>query len=241
MTDIWENYADFKSNSILSARYYAFIAACFEAGIKTVAGSTTFENALDIACGAGDNTLLVADYAKNVTGIDLSVEQIKKAKSNPALEKIQFEQADFLSYLPDREYDLITAAWFHNFIHHEADHKKVAKKIASALADDGAVVFLFPSDSFTNVKSTDYFRRLNWQQAWYENQADSVRGLFSFQGSPWDIMTCWQPLFLFEQYHPFFELHFLDTKKLCVEGGFVDESYLNPTFEVMYGRKRKEL
>jgi hypothetical protein len=52
-------------------------------------------------------------------------------------------------------------------------------------------------------------------------------------------MTCWQPLFLFKQYHPFFELHFLDTKKICVERGFLDSAYLNPTFEVMYGRKRK--
>lgn len=241
MNDIWKNYADFKSNSDLSARYYAFIASCFKEGIKSAADSKAFENALDIACGAGDNTLLIADYAKTVTGIDLSAEQIKKAKSNPALEKIQFQQADFLTHIPDRQYELITAAWFHNFIHNEADHQKAAEKIASTLVENGAVVFLFPSDSFTSIKSKEYFRRLNWQQAWYENQADLVRGVFSFQGSPWEVMTCWQPLFLFERYHPYFELHFLDTKKLCVEMGFVDESYLNPTFEVMYGRKRKGL
>jgi len=239
MSDTWENYAEFKANNDLSARYYAFIAACFKEGIKAVVGSKPFERALDIACGAGDNTLLVADYANNVTGMDSSPEQIRKAKSNPALKNIHFQEADFLTYVPESRYELITAIWFHNYIHNETDQQKVAEKIASALVDDGAVVFLFPSDSFTRTKAKEYFARLNWQQAWYEHQADLVRGVFSFQGSAWDTMTCWQPLFLFETYHPYFELHFLDTKKLCVEMGFLDKSYLNPTFEVMYGRKRK--
>lgn|GEM_PF-3881762 len=241
MNGTWENYAKFKTNNSLSARYYAFVTACFKAGIKAVAGTGYFENALDIACGTGDNTLLVADHARAVTGIDLSHEQIKKAQSNPALNHIRFEEADFLSYLPDGKYGLITAAWFHNYIHNGTDQRKVAEKIATALTENGAVVFLFPSDSFTRTKTKDYFARLNWQQAWYEHQADLARGVFSFQGSPWDTMTCWQPLFLFETYHPYFELHFLDTKKLCVEMGFLDESYLNPTFEVMYGRKREGL
>ena len=99
-------------------------------------------------------------------------------------------------------------------------------------------MFLFPSDSFTSAKTQHYAAGLTWRQAWLESVARCSRGVFSFRDSRWETMTCWQPLFLFELYQQFFELHFLDTKKICVERGFLDSDYLNPTFEVMYGRKR---
>lgn len=239
MTDIWKNYADYKTNSRLSERYYEFISTCFEEGIKAVARIKPFNHVLDIACGAGDNTAVLERYALSVTGIDLSGEQILKAKSNPSLKNISFIQSDFFDYTPERKYDLITAAWFHNFIHNDAKQRQASEKIVDELVEDGAIVFLFPSDSFTNDRTQEYASRLAWRQAWFENEARCTRGVFSFQNSPWDTMTCWQPLFLFEQYHPFFDLHFLDTKKICVEGGFLDSAYLNPTFEVMYGSKRK--
>lgn len=238
MTDIWKDYSAYKAYNSLSERYYAFIAACYEEGIKAVARAEPFNNALDIACGAGDNTALVAHYARLVTGIDLSAEQIRKAQSNPQLQHIRFLQGDFLAYTPDRRYELITAAWFHNFIHDAEGQQRVAEKIAAALSDDGAIVFLFPSDSFISPKTQEYAARFTWQQAWLHSDARCTRGVFSFQGSDWDTMTCWQPLFLFELYHRYFDLHFLDTKKICVEGGFLDDAYLNPTFEVLYGRKR---
>jgi len=216
MTDIWKNYANYKTYSSLSESYYAFVATCFEEGIKAVARLEPFGHALDIACGAGDNTAILTRYARSVTGIDLSHEQILKAKSNPNLKGIQFLRDNFFDYTPDRQYDLITAAWFHNFIHDAESQRKASEKIANELVEDGAIVFLFPSDSFTNAKTQEYAARLTWRQSWYESEARCSRGVFSFQGSPWDTMTCWQPLFLFEQYHRFFELHFLDTKKLLL-------------------------
>jgi SAM-dependent methyltransferase len=238
MTDIWKDYAEYKTGSSLAERYYAFIATCFEEGIRAVAGTEPFAHALDIACGAGDNTAVLQRYARSVTGIDQSGEQIRIAESNPALKGISFRQGDYFDHAPERRYDLITAAWFHNFIHDAGKQRRAAEKIAGELADEGAIVFLFPSDSFTSAKTQEYAVRLTWRQAWYDSEARCSRGIFSFRDSPWDVMTCWHPLFLFEQYHPFFELHFLDTKKICVERGFLDDAYLNPTFEVMYGRKR---
>lgn len=238
MTDVWKDYAEYKTNSSLAERYYAFIAACFEEGIKAVAQSEPFHHALDIACGAGDNTALLERYARSVTGIDLSGEQIQIARSNPSLRGIRFLQGDFLDHAPERRYDLVTAAWFHNFIHDAGKQRQAAEKIAETVEQGGAIVFLFPSDSFTSTKTREFAARLTWRQAWLESEARCSRGVFSFQGSPWETMTCWQPLFLCELYQPFFELHFLDTKKICVERGFLDSDYLNPTFEVMYGRKR---
>lgn len=239
MTDIWKEYAGYKTSSSLSERYYAFIATCFEEGIKAVARPAPFDCALDIACGAGDNTAILKRYARSVTGIDFSGEQIRKAGNNPALEGIDFIHGDYFDHIPGQRYNLITAAWFHNFIHDAGKQRDVAEKIASELAAGGAIVFLFPSDSFTSAKTREFAARLTWRQAWFHSEARYSRGVFSFGDSPWDTMTCWQPLFLFEQYYPFFDLHFLDTKKICVERGFLDDAYLNPTFEVMYGRKRE--
>jgi predicted TPR repeat methyltransferase len=239
MTDIWKDYAEYKADSDLAERYYAFIASCFEEGIKAVARTEPFDRALDIACGAGDTAAVLEQYARSVTGIDLSGEQIHQARNNPALKNIRFLLGDYCDYTPEHRFDLITAVWFHNFIHGAGQHKSIAEKIAGELADDGAIVFLFPSDSFASEKTREFAVRLTWRQAWYESEARCRRGVFSFRNSPWESMTCWQPLFLFEQYHPFFELHFLDTKKICVERGFLDDGYLNPTFEVMYGRKRR--
>jgi len=34
MTGIWKDYSEYKTDGELAERYYAFIAACFEEGIK---------------------------------------------------------------------------------------------------------------------------------------------------------------------------------------------------------------
>jgi SAM-dependent methyltransferase len=239
MDDAWAQYSAYKTNSAFSERYYGFVTACFEQGIRAAAGSRRVAAALDVACGAGDSTAVLAKYAERVEGIDLSPALIDEARASPRLKATQFHHGDFLEYPLERRYDLITAAWFHNFVHSEQDQQGVLLKIAGALNEGGAVVFLFPSDGFTSEKTKDYVSRLAWRQAWYDSTHRCTRGVFSFRDSPWQVMTCWQPLYLFELYSKLFDLHFLDTKKVCVEGGFVDEHYLCPTFEVMYGLKRE--
>jgi SAM-dependent methyltransferase len=238
MADAWADYDQYKTDSALSERYYAFVTACFEQGIRAVVGSRRVPAALDVACGSGDSTAVLANYAERVEGIDLSAALIDKARARPQLKAVEFHHGDFLAHPLGGRYDLITSAWFHNFVHSEADQQRVLRKLAAALSESGAVVFLFPSDSFTSPRTGRYVARLTWRQAWYERTPRYTRGVFSFRDSPWQIMTCWQPLYLLELYSALFDLQFLDTKKLCVEGGFLDEQYLSPPFEVMYGRKR---
>ena len=238
MTDSWAGYDEYKSDSALSERYYAFVTACFEQGIRAVVGSTPVTAALDVACGSGDSTAVLAKYAEHVEAVDLSPALIAKAQARPELKAVELHQGDFLEYPLARRYDLITAAWLHNFLHNEQDQRRALHKLAGALNEGGAVVLLFPSETFTSSRTGRYVARLTWHQAWYEHTARFTRGVFSFRDAPWQVMTCWQPLYLFELYSKRFDLQFLDTKKLCVEGGFLDEQYLSPPFEVMYGRKR---
>ncbi|MCK4257984.1 MAG: class I SAM-dependent methyltransferase [Halanaerobiales bacterium] len=53
-----------------------------------------FESILDAGCGHGDFTLKMARYAKNITGLDNSIELIKIAKSS--LEEINYDHASFV-------------------------------------------------------------------------------------------------------------------------------------------------
>ncbi|MGR9074263.1 MAG: class I SAM-dependent methyltransferase [Gammaproteobacteria bacterium] len=236
--DPWKNYDAYKQSNAIARNYYAFVHAAFAEGLKQAAQGRTFERALDIACGSGDSTLQLLPYAGKVSGIDLSPDLIGKALADPKLAGVDFHLGDFLDFALPHRYDLIGAAWFHNFLHTEEEQRRALEKIVAALSDQGAVVFLFPAAAFTSEKAQRYFDRLAWRQAWYEHLPKCSRGVFSFRDSPWDELTSWQPLYLFELYHPYFELHFVDTKKLCVEQGFADEAYLEPPFEVIYGTKR---
>ncbi len=237
--DNWKDYDAFKRNNAIAEKYYAFVHECFAGGLRQAAQGRTFRRALDVACGSGDSTIQVLPYADAVSGIDLSPDLIGKARANPDLAGVDFHLGDFLEYALPERYDVISAAWFHDFLHTEEEQKRSLEKIAGALTEGGAIVFLIPGATFSSAKAQHYFERLGWRQAWYDHQPKYSRGLFSFQESPWDIITSWQPLYLFELYHPQFELHFLDTKKISVEGGFADEAYLEPPFDVMYGTKRR--
>ncbi|OQX15107.1 MAG: hypothetical protein BWK76_13675 [Desulfobulbaceae bacterium A2] len=237
--DNWEHYDHFKRNSGLAEKYYGFVHASFAEGLHRVAQGRRFRQALDVACGSGDSTALVLPHAETVCGIDLSPGLIEKARTSPGLAEVEFLQGDFLACDLPRRYDLITAAWFHDFLHDEAQQHQALAKITAALAEGGAVVFLIPSANFMSDKAQACFRRLGWRQSWHEHRPERSHGLFSFQGSPWAEITCWQPLYLFRLYHAEFELHFLDTKKICIEQGFAGEAFLEPTFDVLYGFRRQ--
>lgn len=236
--DPWQHYDRFKHNNAVAENYYGFVHACFAEGLKQVAGPRRFRQALDIACGSGDSTALVLPYAEAVCGIDLSPALIETARADARLARVDFCQGDFLDYPLPQRYDLVTAAWFHDFLHTEAEQQRALEKIHAALAEGGAIVFLIPSAAFASDKSQAYFARLDWRQAWHEHGPACSRGVFSFQDSPWAPLTCWQPLYLFQLYQRHFNLGFVDTKKICVEQGYLDEAYLEPTFEVMYGTRR---
>ena len=71
--------------------------------------SSTDKDLLDVACGTGDLTILLADKF-NVTGTDLSEEMLKIAaeKAQKADKKIPFEQSNMLDLYDFDKFDVIT-------------------------------------------------------------------------------------------------------------------------------------
>lgn len=68
-----------------------------------------FSNALDVACGAGRNSLFLGEHGADVVGVDISVEAIQRAKKNAShLPNVKFLVADLDYSIPiETKFDLI--------------------------------------------------------------------------------------------------------------------------------------
>ncbi len=65
------------------------------------------ENVLDIGCGYGAVSASMAKAGINVTGIDMSEQNIQKAKKIYAGENLRFLVGDVNEYAPDQHYDVL--------------------------------------------------------------------------------------------------------------------------------------
>ncbi|WGI17339.1 class I SAM-dependent methyltransferase [Methanonatronarchaeum sp. AMET-Sl] len=76
----------------------------------------TTGNALDIACGAGRNSIYLAEKGYQVDAIDLSSEALKIAQKRAREKKVEVNwiHTDVLKYdIESEKYDLITLSYFH--------------------------------------------------------------------------------------------------------------------------------
>ena len=82
-------------------------------------GGASFRACLDVGCGSGQSTHPLAEYYENVTGLDVSEQQIKAAdKTNP---KVTFKvgSAESMDFVDDGSVDLITIAQAFHWLNHD--------------------------------------------------------------------------------------------------------------------------
>lgn len=96
------------------------------------------ENALEVGCGAGEFTRLLAARARSVVAIDLSSQMIRLARSQSAgYQNIEYRPGDFMRLsLPDEAYDCIVSI---ATLHHLPLHPALLK-MKSALKPDGVLI-----------------------------------------------------------------------------------------------------
>ncbi len=95
---------------------------------------------LDVGCGHGSiipNFTNAGIYPNQITGIDLSTEMIRNAKS--MYRGVEFEATDFLQYNPEKKFDGIM---FCSALHDLPDMKGSLVKAASLLNEGGKLVIL---------------------------------------------------------------------------------------------------
>lgn len=101
---------------------------------------------LELACGTGRITIPLAEAGLSVTGLDLSVDMLRRAKKKAAekgvLEKIDFIQGDMRQFALDKQFSLIMIP-FRSFLHllHIHEQMKALTAIRKHLAPGGKLAF----------------------------------------------------------------------------------------------------
>lgn len=238
--DNWKDYADFKNHNSLIKSYYNYVLECVAKGVHVATESKQIQAALDIACGFGDSAKLLLPYTKNIDAVDISEKLISQAKSNESLSMINFYCQDFLAFDNKKQYDLITAVWFHNQLLKEHEQLEIRDKIVTSLNNEGRFVFLFPSDGYASDRMQQFCKLAGCDQAVIDQNDKFYKLIYSFNKSgEWAEMVCWQPMYLYDIYKPYFDLQFVGTKKVLGNCDYFKPGYnFNIPFEVMIGIKK---
>lgn len=102
----------------------------------------TQKEVLDIACGEGYGSYLLAGVAKRVVGVDVSAEAIRHGQSRYAIDNLEFRQGE-CSRIPleDSSVDMVVS--FETIEHHD-QHEVMLAEIKRVLRPDGMLVMSTP-------------------------------------------------------------------------------------------------
>ena len=104
--------------------------------MRILLGNLRFDSVLEIGCGTGKNTALLANIARTVRAVDFSEAMLAKAKEKSAFGNVTFTEADINEPWPfeDQSANLIT---FNLVLEHIAGLRFVFAEAARVLVDDG--------------------------------------------------------------------------------------------------------
>lgn len=111
-------------------------------GMLRLIGNVKGLEVLDVACGEGYNTRILARKGAKVTGIDLSGEMVEHAKSQEKKDRLGIryyvsDSAD-LSRFPAKRFDLVTCFMA---LMDVQDYQGTIREIARVMKDDGRFIF----------------------------------------------------------------------------------------------------
>ena len=100
---------------------------------------------LDVGCGPGTYSIILADNGNNVTGIDFAEHMVRKAAMKSVGKNIQYTIADAYS-LPfkDRSFDMAICT---GVLQHVTDEKRVINEMKRVLKEDQGVMMLITMNS----------------------------------------------------------------------------------------------
>jgi len=105
---------------------------------------------LDIACGVGYGSKLLAEYgARHVDGVDISLEAIQYARSEQTSENVTFTQSDIILYKNEQKYDVIVSF---ETIEHIPCYEEALKNLRLLLKKGGILIVSSPNRLITSPK-----------------------------------------------------------------------------------------
>jgi SAM-dependent methyltransferase len=105
---------------------------------------TKTKSVLDLACGAGRHSILLAQKGFDVVGVDLSKNLLKNAKSkaNELQLSIKFIEADLRTFSVNRTFDLILNLFTSfGYFNMDEENEKIFSLASRLLNDDGIFIF----------------------------------------------------------------------------------------------------
>ncbi|RPF31243.1 trans-aconitate 2-methyltransferase [Streptomyces sp. TLI_185] len=96
---------------------------------------------LELACGTGQWTRLLAARARSVTAVDAAAEVLALARARTAASTVEFVEADLFAWQPPRRYDTVFFAFWLSHV----PPKRLPRfwsTVADALAPGGKVIFI---------------------------------------------------------------------------------------------------
>ncbi len=108
------------------------------------------KSVLDVACGVGRHSIPLAKLGYQVTGIDLSPYQIKKAKEDAKKEKVKtsFVIQDANSFYYNKKFDAAICMWT-TLGEEPMQYKKVIRNVFHALKNHG--IFIIDNRSWEHI------------------------------------------------------------------------------------------
>lgn len=113
---------------------------------------------LELGCGTGTFTMLMAREGFEMTGIDMSSDMLREAcrKRKETKLEITYEQQDMRVFESDVKFPaIISVCDSVNYMENDFDLKSVMERVADTLTDDGIFIF--------DLKTPAYYKRLGNQ------------------------------------------------------------------------------
>jgi ubiquinone/menaquinone biosynthesis C-methylase UbiE len=129
---------------------------------------------LDIACGSGYGTKLIAQNAKKVYGIDIDQETVNYAKENYRAKNIIYKVGSATDIpLGDNSVDVVVSF---ETIEHIDDYEKYLQEIKRILRPGGVLVLSTPNDD-EYIEDNEFHQH----EFRYKQLKDLVKGYFKYQ------------------------------------------------------------
>ena len=112
------------------------------------------KNVLDVACGEGYGSFLMADVAQHVCGVDISSEAVAHAASTYTKENLEFQQGSATDLkFPDAHFDVVVSF---ETIEHLAEQEQMLSEIRRVLRPDGILVISSPNRPVYSEESGEH-------------------------------------------------------------------------------------